>query len=215
MPFVLQLMSCPYLKWVKIYSARTVTKKVYCYDFIGRRKTMSSRRRKMQWIAVLAISMTLGAGTALAQHNHNHGTEPAAKMEYQGMSHQMSMADRPVQTAEVQEMKVILDVMDMGMHVHMQGMKGNPVPDSYDDRQSQAIMVMIKSLASKEIIKDADVTITIISPTGKQKTSSAPWCGDHYGQSFRPSEKGTYRIVLKVEGREGKGETTFKYQFEG
>jgi hypothetical protein len=90
------------------------------------------------------------------------------------------------------------------MHVHMQGMKGTPVPDTYDAKQSQAIMVMIKSLALKEIIKDANVTITIISPTGKQKTSSAPWCGDHYGQSFSPSEKGTYRIVLKIEGREGK-----------
>lgn len=169
----------------------------------------------IQGVVVLAASVILSYGMAFAQHNHDHGAAPAAKMEHQGMSHQMSMADRPVQTAEIQGMRVSLDVMDMRMHVHMQGMKGNPVPDTYDAKQSQAIMVMIKSLASKETIKDAKVTITIVSPTGKQKTSKAPWCGDHYGESFSPSEKGTYRIVIKVEGQEGKGQTTFKYEFKG
>jgi hypothetical protein len=67
----------------------------------------------------------------------------------------------------------------------------------------------------KEAIKDADVAITIISPTGKKKTSKAPWCGDHYSESFSPSEKGTYLIVIKVEGHEGKGEVTFKTKHEG
>lgn len=176
---------------------------------------MLKSKKIMQGVMVLAASAILSNGIAEAQHNHNHGAAPAAKMEHQGMSHQMSMADRPVQVAEIRGMRVTLDVMDMGMHVHMQGMKGNPVPDTYDAKQSQAIMVMIKSLASKETIKDANVTITIVSPVGKQKTSKAPWCGDHYGESFTPSEKGTYLIVIKVEGQEGKGETTFKYQFNG
>lgn len=176
---------------------------------------MLKSKKIMQGVMVLAASVILSNGIAEAQHNHNHGATPAAKMEHQGTSHQMSMADRPVQVADVQGMRVTLDVMDMGMHVHMQGMKGNPVPDTYDAKQSQAIMVMIKSLASKETLKDANVTITIVSPAGKQKTSKAPWCGDHYGESFSPSEKGTYQIVIKVEGHEGKGETTFKYQFNG
>ena len=60
-----------------------------------------------------------------------------------------------------------------------------------------------------------DVAITIISSTGKKKTSKAPWCGDHYGESFSPSEKGAYRIAIKVEGQEGKGEVTFKYEHKG
>ncbi|MEE9913965.1 MAG: hypothetical protein K4571_19820 [Deltaproteobacteria bacterium] len=177
---------------------------------------MLKSKKILQGIIVLAASVILaGYGVAEAQHNHNHGAAPAPKMDHGKMSHQMSMADRPVQVADIQGMRVTLDVMDMGMHVHMQGMKGNPVPDTYDAKQSQAIMVMIKSLASKETIKDADVAITIISPTGKQKASKAPWCGDHYGESFSPSEKGTYQIVINVIGREGKGEVTFKYAFEG
>src|ERR1035437_980710 len=176
---------------------------------------MSNHGKKMQWVIVLTISMTLGSGLAFAQHTHDHGATPATKMEHSGMSHQMSMADRPVQSATVEGLKVSLDVMDMGMHVHMQGMKRNPVPDTYDSKQSQAIMVMIQSTASKEIVKDADVEITIISPTGEKKTSKVPWCGDHYGESFSPSEKGTYQVVVKVEGREGKRETSFKYQFNG
>jgi hypothetical protein len=159
--------------------------------------------------------LVIYSGIAFAQHNHDHGAAPAANMEHQGMSHKMSMADRPVQTAEIQGMKVSLDVMGMGMHVRMQGMKGNPVPDTYDAKQNEAIMVMIQSLASKETIKNADVAITIISPTGKKETNRVPWCGDHYGESFSPSEEGTYQIVVKVEGREGKGEVTFKYKHQG
>ncbi|MHB8138155.1 MAG: hypothetical protein ACYDGO_07160 [Smithellaceae bacterium] len=176
---------------------------------------MLKSKKIMQGFMVLAVSVILSYSTAQAQYNHNPGAAPAAKMEHQGMSHQMSMADRSVQVADIQGMRVSLDVMDMGMHVHMQGMKGNPVPDTYDAKQSQAIMVMIKSLASNETIKDTNVTITIISPTGKQKTSKAPWCGDHYGESFSPLEKGMYQIVIKVEGQEGKGEAMFKYQSKG
>lgn len=175
---------------------------------------MYNHRKMMQWIIVLAISMTFGSGLAFAQHTHDHGAAPAAKMEHQSMSHPMSMADRPVQTANIQGMKVSLDVMDMGMHVHMQGMKKNPVPDTYDTKQSRAIMVMIQSLASKETVKDANVAITIISPGGKKTMSKAPWCGDHYGASFSPVELGTYRIAIKVEGREGKGDVNFQYKHE-
>jgi hypothetical protein len=176
---------------------------------------MLKSKKIRQGVIVLAASVILSYGIAEAQHNHNHSVAPAAKMEHQGMSHQMSMADRPVQSATIEGLKVSLDVMDMGMHVHMQGMKGNPVPDTYDAGQSQAIMVMIKSLALKETIKDAGVTITIISPTGKEKTSKTPWCGDHYGESFSPSEVGTYQILVEVEGQGGKGKATFKYVHKG
>jgi hypothetical protein len=176
---------------------------------------MLKSKKIIQGIVVLAASVILSYGIAEAQHNHNHGAAPAPKMDHGNMSHQMSMADRPVQVADIQGMRVTLDVMDMGMHVHMQGMKGNPVPDTYDAKQSQAIMVMIKSLASKEIIKDANVTVTIISPAGKEKTSKAPWCGDHYGESFTPSEKGTYQILIQVEGQGEKGKATFKYEYKG
>lgn len=176
---------------------------------------MLKSKKIMQGVMVLAAVVILSNGMAEAQHNHNHSAAPAAKTEHQGMSHHMSMADRPVQVADIQGMKVSLDVMDMGMHVHMQGMKGNPVPDTYNAKQSQAIMVMINNAASEKAIKDATVAITVISPSGKKKTSNMPWCGDHYGESFTPAEKGTYRIVIKVEGQEGKGQTTFKYEFKG
>ena len=126
----------------------------------------------------------------------------------------MSMADRPVQNAIIQGRKVSLDVMDMGMHIHMQAMKGNPVPDSYDNKQSRAIMVMIRSIKSKETLKNADVEIQIISPKGKIITGTAPWFGDHYGQSFSPTEKGVYRIIVKVAGKEAKGAADFKYKHE-
>ena len=76
---------------------------------------MLKSKKIMQGIVVLAASVILSYGIAEAQHNHDHGAAPSAKTDHGGMSHQMSMADRPVQSAEIQGMKVSLDVMDMSM----------------------------------------------------------------------------------------------------
>lgn len=75
-------------------------------------------------------------------------------------------------------------------------------------------MFMIQSTATKETVKDADVTVTITSPSGKKTISRAPWCGDHYGQSFSPAEKGIYKIAFRIKAKEGNGEVVFNYPFK-
>lgn len=164
-----------------------------------------------QLFVLLVIFMAFGTGEVFAGHDEDAAT--AAKSEHHGKHHSMSMPQRPLQNAVLKGLKVSLDVMDMGMHLHMQAMEGNTVPDSYNAGQSHAIMLMIQSTASKETVKDADVSVTVTSPSGKKIIGRAPWLGDHYGRPFNPTENGAYKIVFKIEAKEGQGEVTFKYVY--
>ena len=142
---------------------------------------------------------------AMAQHGQGHGgmdMSAHGSTSTQGSgSHSMamSMKDRPVQSVSVDGFKISLDVMDMSMHTSMQKMKGNPAPGDSDVSKSHAIMVVIQDTASKEIITDAKVNYTLISPSGAKETGKLDWSGDHYGQSFNPKEKGAYQVQLNIE----------------
>jgi len=61
-------------------------------------------------------------------------------------------------------------------------------------------MVMIQDTASKEIITDAKVSYTLISPSGREEVGKLEWSGDHYGRGFNAKGKGSYRVQLKIEG---------------
>ncbi len=137
-------------------------------------------------------------GVAMAQHGHGGSGGAAASGDQKGHSMSMSMKDRPVQSATVNGYKITLDVMDMSMHTSMQTMKGNAVGDS-DKAKSHAFMVVIQDTASKEIITDAKVTYTLISPSGAKEEGKLEWSGDHYGKGFEPKEKGAYQVQLQIE----------------
>jgi hypothetical protein len=157
------------------------------------------------------VFLALFAGAAFAQHSHDHsgGSTP---IKQGGMSHDMSMMNRPVQSVTVKGVKINLDVMDMEMHMHMQGMKGNPVHSSFDQKQSHAIMVMLEDAASKKTIKDADVTIALTYPDGKKETSKVAWSSDHYGLGFSPAKSAVYGIQVDVDLKGVKREAAFKYE---
>lgn len=157
------------------------------------------------WAAI--VLLVLFAGTAFAQHGHNHGS-----MQHGGMSHDMSMMNRPVQSETVNGVKIALDVMDMGMHMHMQGMKNNPVHSSFDQKQSHAIMIMLEDTASRKAIKDAAVTITLTYPDGKKETSRVAWSSDHYGLGFSPVKGAVYGIRVDTEWKGAKREAAFRYE---
>jgi hypothetical protein len=159
----------------------------------------------------VVVFLALFAGVAFAQHSHDH-SGGSAPMQQGGMSHDMSMMNRPVQSITVKGVKIGLDVMDMEMHMHMQGMKGNPVHSSFDQQQSQAIMVMLEDAASKKTIKDADVIITLTYPDGKKDTSKVPWSSDHYGLGFNPAKNAIYGIQVNVDWKGVKREAAFKYE---
>ena len=162
---------------------------------------MSKGVKKMFCIFLAGFSVILFyGGAAIAQHNHGHAGMSMPSQESGGGSHSMSMMNRPVQSVTVDGYKVSLDIMDMSMHSSMQKMKGNPAPGESDHAKSHAIMVMIQDTASKEIITDAKVSYTLVSPSGNKETGKLDWSGDHYGRGFDAKEKGAYQVQLKIEG---------------
>ncbi len=168
------------------------------------------RRVVEKGIVTMGVLFVFGTGVAWAQHGHGAGT--AAPSGSAGMmSHTMSMAARPVQSATVDGLKLSVDVMGMEMHAPMQKMKGSPLPDTFDQTKSMAIMVMIESAQPPKTVKDADVAVTVVSPAGKTESEKAHWYGDHYGVSFEPEEVGTYRILVTAVSNGIKREAEFTH----
>ena len=166
---------------------------------------MSSMAKKFGVFFLAAIFVFSLGGVALAQQGHGHGgmemSAHGSTPTHGSGSHSMSlsMKDRPVQSVSVDGLKISLDIMDMSMHASMQKMKGNPAPGGSDQVKSHALMVVVQDTASKEIITDAKVNYTLISPSGAKEMGKLDWSGDHYGRGFNPKEKGAYQLQLQIE----------------
>ena len=173
---------------------------------------MSNFGKKFAVYFLSGIFVAALSGVAMAQHGHGHGGPSASSSTPpHKMGHSMSMKDRPVQSVSMDGYKISLDVMDMSMHMSMQKMKGNPAPSESDHAKSHAIMVMIQDTASKEIITDAKVNYTLVSPSGEKETGKLDWSGDHYGRGFNAQEKGAYQVQLQIESGGMEREAKFTY----
>ena len=164
-------------------------------------------------LAFLAsLVVTFLSGAAMAQHGgHGHGG-PSPTSPKAGPSQEMPMKMRIAQAATIEGYQVTFEVMDMSTHMSMPGMKGNPQHGTSEHSQSHALMVKVQDTASKEIISDAKVGYTLISPSGEKETGTLEWSGDHYGGSFGPKEKGTYQVELKIESGGMEREAKFTYE---
>ncbi len=163
-------------------------------------------------IILILLSGFLAAfipGIAVAQHQHGHESPPAAPQK--GTSHDMHKADKPVQTATVEGLKISFEVMDMSAHMSMPGMKGSSQHGSSEHSKSHAIMVKVQDTASKEILSDAKVRYTLIRPSGEKETGNLVWSGDYYGGGFSPKEKGAYQVQLMIESGGMEREAKFTY----
>ncbi len=176
---------------------------------------MSNFGKKLAVYFLSGIFVAALSGVAMAQHGHGHGgmdmsTHGSVSTQGSG-SHSMSMKDRPVQSVTIDGYKVSLDIMDMSMHASMQKMKGNPAPGESDVAKSHALMVMIQDTASKEIITDAKVNYTVVSPSGAKETGKLDWSGDHFGRGFSAKGKGAYQVQLQIESGGMEREAKFTY----
>jgi hypothetical protein len=150
---------------------------------------------------------------AMAQHGgHSHGGTTAPSPQT-GKSQDMGMKSSPTQSVTVEDVKVSLEVMDMSAHMSMPGMKGSP-QHGEGHSQSHALMVTLQDTASKEIIADARVSFSILSPSGKKENGKMEWSGEHYGAGFSPREKGTYQVELKIESGGMERDAKLKYEFK-
>jgi len=150
---------------------------------------------------------------AMAQHGgHSHGGTTAPSPQT-GKSHDLGMKSSPAQSMTVEGFKVSLEVMDMTAHKGMPGMKGSPQHGD-GHSQSHALMLTLQDTASKEIITDARVSFSILSPSGKKENGKMEWSGDHYGAGFSPQEKGAYQVQLKIESGGMEREAKLSYEFK-
>jgi hypothetical protein len=165
-------------------------------------------------LSLLSVLLALAFSTvAMAQHGgHSYGgaTAPSAQT---GKSQDMGMKSSAAQSVNVEGFKVSLDVMDMSAHMNMPGMKGSP-QHGEGHSQSHALMVTLQDTASKEIIADARVSFSVLSPSGKKENGKMEWSGEHYGAGFSPREKGTYQVELKIESGGMEREAKLKYEFK-
>ena len=162
-----------------------------------------------QCLLIIIFSAFLGiffTGEVRAQHQHDHGG-PSVKAPQKGAVPEARK--RPAQSQTVEGLKITFEIMDMSAHMqHLKTSKGHG--DSAHS-QSHAFMVAIQDTASKEIISDANVRYTLISPGGEKETGELKWSGDHYGGGFSPKEKGTYRVQLRIESGGMEREAKFSY----
>jgi hypothetical protein len=159
-------------------------------------------------VIVPALMAVILSGSAWGQHGHDHGAmSPAAPKSPQGMA----MKSQPAESVTVEGYRITFEVMDMSAHMSMPGMKGMQHGGG-GENQSHVIMVGIQDEASKEIISDAKLTFTVLSPSGSKETGKLEWSGDHYGGGFSPKEKGTYQVQLKIEAGGMEREAKFAYE---
>ena len=151
------------------------------------------------------------SGVALAQHSHGQGS-PSPSTSSTGSSHQMPMGKQAVQSMIAEGWKIGFEVMSMGAHMAMPGMKGHSQHSASASSPSHSFMVTIQDTASKEIISDAKVAYTILSPSEKKETGKLEWSGDHYGANFSPKEKGAYRVQIMIQSGGMEREAKFQYE---
>jgi len=151
------------------------------------------------------------SGVALAQHSHGHGG-PSPSTSSMDSSHPMPMGKQAVQSTMAEGWKIGFEVMSMEAHMAMPGMKGHSQHSASASSPSHSLMVTIQDTASKEIISDAKVAYTILSPSEKKETGKLEWSGDHYGANFSPKEKGAYRVQIMIESGGMEREAKFQYE---
>jgi len=151
------------------------------------------------------------SGVARGQHGHGHGSPPPSTSS-KGSSHQMPMGKQAVQSTMAEGWKIGFEVMSMEAHMAMPGMKGHSQHSASASSPSHSFMVTIQDTASKEIISDAKVAYTILSPSGNKETGKLEWSGDHYGADLSPKEKGAYRVQIMIQSGGMEREAKFQYE---
>jgi hypothetical protein len=156
-------------------------------------------------IGIGALCFIFSLGTANGQHGHGgHSPSPSQSASPSG-------AMKPVQSIAVEGWKISFEVMRMDEHMkHGAGGHGSS-PKGAGPMATHSFMVKIQDTFSKEIISDARVRFTTLSPSRQKEEGTLTWSGDHYGGGFSPKEKGAYQVELKIESGGMEREAKFAY----
>lgn len=169
---------------------------------------------KKVFLVLLSIFLAAGLSSAvMAQHGHGHGGT-AAPSKPMGKPHELAMKG---QSVTLEGLKITFEAMSMAEHMkmlgHMQHMQMSKSGGHGEANQSKShMMVTLQDTASKEIISDAKVQFTVVTPSGQKETGKLEWSGDHYGGDFAAKEKGKYQVQLSIESGGIEREAKFQYE---
>lgn len=166
------------------------------------------RNSRVFWATVFVAFLGL-EGWAGAQHQHGHGASPAPAGKTPATM-KAPASKTGVQSVVIEGFRITFEVMSM--EEHMKHLKATQAHGEGDHMKTHSLMVMVQDTISKEIISDARVRYTIISPAGRKETGNLTWSGDHYGGGFSPKEKGSYQVQIRIESGGMEKEAKFTYQ---
>jgi hypothetical protein len=148
------------------------------------------RRKRMKKLAVLSVITAAGlfvfSSMALAQHVHG------------GMSGGSSMK---MDTKEVlvEGVKVTFQIMANGEHQKM--LKDMKMKEEIESGTTHNITVILKNEKTQKEITDAQITMKVVGPNGKDEIKSLKYDDmmKSYDAFFGLPEKGKYQVMVLVK----------------
>jgi len=142
-------------------------------------------------LGVFGLSFFLLSSVSLAQHSHGHGMGGSA----------MKMETREVL---VEGVKVTFQIMANEEHKKM--LKDMKMKEDIEAGTTHNITVMLKDQKSQKEITDAEITMKVVDPEGKDQIKSMKFEGEmkSYDGYANFPDKGKYQVIVLVKKGEQK-----------
>jgi hypothetical protein len=145
------------------------------------------------WIVVLAVSVLVFCGQgsiSLAQHNHGGMSMGAMKMD--------------TKEVLVEGTKVTFQIMVNSEHQKM--LKDMKMKEDIEAGTTHNITVTLKDEKSQKEITNAEITMKVVDPKGKDQIKSLKYENDmkSYDAYFNLPDKGKYQVMVLVKQGEQK-----------
>lgn len=137
-------------------------------------------------LGVSVLSFFLLSSISLAQHSHGHGMGGSA----------MKMETREVL---VEGVKVTFQIMANEEHKRM--LKDMKMKEDVEAGTTHNITVLLKDQKSQKEITDAQITMKVVDPKGKDQIKSMKFEGEmkSYDAYINLPDKGKYQVIVLVK----------------
>jgi hypothetical protein len=151
-----------------------------------RKKEVPAMKRFIIILGVFVLSFFLLSSVSLAQHSHGHGMGGSS----------MKMDTREVL---VEGIKVTFQIMANEEHQKM--LKDMKMKEDVETGTTHNITVLLKDEKTQKEITDAQVTMKLVDPKGKDQIKPLKYEGamKSYDAYFNLSDKGKYQVILLVK----------------
>jgi len=155
-------------------------------------------KRLVSFLGIFVLSLFVFWSFSLAQHGHGGMTGSSMKME--------------TKEVLVDGIKVAFQIMVNEEHKKM--LKDMKMKEDVEPGTTHNITVMLKDEKTKKEITDAQITMKVIDPKGKDQIKSMKFEGEmkSYDAYFNLPEKGKYQVMILFKSGEKKGTAGIYYE---